>query len=428
MIVIMLVRTSAYLTPTKCCMAMMTVKLDGFTSAGYSAASAVSEGVNAYGGTDNQQPGSQPRSQDVAYGYGSIDRQPSSQRNMPGSRGVMWPHLVPSSTNNSQPLASAATLPNTDNPTYPTNAPESTPVPGSHNPYTVYNTAFTAGSMVSENSFPTVPVPAGDPNQAYNTHYTAHQALPPRSSASRTAQLSRTYSGIPIPPPMLPSLSLTAADGQSAPSPYAPKTPQSMRPTLTRSVSANNTFRIPGPQSLSSVHEGQRAPSEIQRVATGPPGLAGLGGTGFNASNSGMFERTTSYGSESLSLQKRSMRWAAISETFASESAKVDKPGSAQPLSQQAMQQAAVASSGQVVHTEALQPGTFSNAVGSQEHSGQAVQGSDAAGTEASKLSRIGKESAVKSTDNSDAPGVLLTLETFYLLLCRPILLKNQLP
>ena len=366
--------------------------------AGQSSASAVAEGSTyGYGGTD-QHLASQPRSQrGGTYGYGGGEQpSPSSQHNVPGSRGVMWPHLVPSSSNSHTLASSSQGLP-----AYPSNTPQSTPVAGSYNPYApgAYDTGHQPASMVAQLSDGAASCPNVAASASPPSTQPTRQALPPRNTSHRLLQPMRSPSGVPVPAPMLPSISLTAADaegGAFARAPYPSTVPQSLgQPSaLTRSASASS-YRIPGPQSLSSIYEGRHANSEIQRVATGPPGLHTNGGM----SQSGMMERTTSYGSESFSLHPKScMRWAAISETLASESEGLHGTGSAMPQRQLTQAQSAATSSEQVFLTAGLQPGV-SGGAGSP-----GTQGSGVASTDPSKMSS-GQQLAADKSPNSSASG-----------------------
>ena len=333
---------------------------------GYSLGSAVAEGVvNGYGATD-QQPPSQSRSQmGPTYGYGGIEQPPpSSQRNVPGSRGVMWPHLVPSSGNSQTLNSSAQGLP-----AYPANAPHSTPVAGSYNAYTAgaYNTGQQPASMVAQAFESASSGPYSAFNAASGAQQSSHQALPPRIASHRAPQPARTSSGAPMLPNMLPSISLTDGEGGAfARAPYPPAGPQSLgQPSTLRRTTSASSYRISGPQSLSGIHAGHPAHSEISRVATGPPGLNSLGHT----SQFGMTERTASYGSGSFSLQKKSsMRWAAVSGTF-----EVESTSAATPSTAKQQQHSAATSNEHVVLTAPLPAGALSGAAGSSDARGSAV-------------------------------------------------------
>lgn len=300
---------------------------------GYSVASAVAEGTNyEYGGADQHQPRSQGA---IAYGYAGIEPPPSSQRNVPGSRGVMWPHLA-----------------STDNAAAPPLAPQSTPVPGSN---LLPNDFATDAASTSATQQPG-----------------CHQTLPPRSAVTRSNTASRNphASSAAAAAGVLPSVSLTGSEAPSTSfsrsSHTAMKPTQSlMRPSLTRTASSS-AHRISGPQYIPMYHEGTDGHSEIQKLAAPPAGPSTFGASSAHASASGFFERTTSYGSESLHLNKRSMRWTAVSETFASESAGADTASIPRGQSSQAKLNVRDSSSVKGINTDSLRFGRQSSAAASQ--------------------------------------------------------------
>jgi hypothetical protein len=331
------------------------------TCVGPSRASAVSEGVdNGDEGMAQQQPVSVPN-------QGNSQLQPPKQHSVPGSRGVMWPHLVASSSNPHKVPSPEQRLVSSQDLTFLQTPTSCRPTRGSHNTFIAAAANSPAYQPISTDSgYPSMggiqhcatcgfahPMPAQGTSPRFRTH-----SAPTCSHRSATTSPPRVFQA-------------TVAS-QRAPSPCPSNQMSHQTLPLTRWRLVADTYRPPtmqycanhlhaAPEHNCSYHLHAGPPVEIQRVATTHLGHCE---SCCNTYNSSAMDNTGSYGSGSMNLNTRSMRWVAMSDALASGKLRGSKPS----FNHVVRQATASASRGQKPHAQQLQPGSVNSVATAQQH------------------------------------------------------------